>query len=273
MSRANRVGTVFLLFVLAPIILHGWIWPTEEVDTLHYDREPSKAPIAPVEYLRFSFSSGETFSIRSPIDGQVVMHGREAIILRDINEFWIVLETEEFQWSGIAGIVPQVVTVGETLGTGRSVSVTVYDRLNERYVNPRAVFPYLEQIPSDGIPPLAVVQDDRVVPIPERGIVDIQPGEAHIIVAQGVFDPTRLPRTMYILRNGLVDRQLSFLFEDELTPLIDAEGNLVLLETSIDPGVNEFELEARAFDGTRVRRMIRLRGQIPMTDAGPLDTP
>lgn len=281
--RALRYAAVLCLSLCIPVVTAGWTWPVESTETispgLDRDRSTTRTNLGPTassaRFLRFRFSADGPLKVVAPLSGRIVLHGAvpdtaeggTSILFRDENEFWVILGTRRFAWSRGDRSVPLIVTSGDHLGSAEEIDVSVYDRLHGRYVNPRALFPYAESLPEDGIPPLWVVQEREYQEIPRRGSVEIAPGTVQLVSPGGVVDPTRFPKTLYILQGGLVERQFSFLFEDEVTSLFNERGDFVLFEGDVAVGLSEFELEARRFDGTVERRTIRLEAlqQTPET--------
>jgi hypothetical protein len=101
------------------------------------------------------------------------------------------------------------------------------------------------------------------------------PGTVHIVVARENLRFSRLPRRVYVLRDGLLQARHSFIYQDDTRQLTTPEGDLLLFETRVVTGLNEIELEAHRFDGTVERRTARLF--VPdvseNVETTPLDTP
>ncbi|MFP4154026.1 MAG: hypothetical protein ACLFSV_14360, partial [Alkalispirochaeta sp.] len=125
------------------------------------------------------------------------------------------------------------------------------------------LFPFTGDLPSDGMPPLAVVQDQREI---TGRTVTLQPGRFQIIIPAESATAAVLPAQLYILRDGLLEADHSFVTATEVATLRDAEGNIVVLESEVRPGSTIVEIGVRLFDGGVERRTVRLEAVSPALD-------
>jgi len=272
--RLRLVRFCAVLLVVTGASLPAWQWPTPAVDRLSVET-PTTTPGSDTPVIPFLFGgdSGPRIPVTAPVSGEVVFSeinpgvaGDEIVlVVRDAHEFWVFLEVKGGVLEFPDGVVPDFLVAGTVLGTARTVSLSVFDRLRSRYVHPRGLFPLSREMPADRLPPLAVAQNGRVI---GNGTEPLRPGRFQIIVPAGDLSPALLPERLYLLRDGLLEGDHAFISASDVARLRDDAGNLVVLESELRAGSTVIEVEARRFDGGVEQRRLRLEA-VP----SPLDTP
>jgi len=269
-------GSLFLLASVATQ-LAAWQWPVTgpSVGFVDGDGDPQMLH-RELSAFRFTNRSGEDLRVVSPISGTVIFfdetgsskdHDGDVLVVRDANEMWVILRMYGMAWADTGFRISERVSAGDLLGRAEVVELEIYDNLSGRYVNPRALLPFTEALPEEGLPPLTFIQADEEV-APDS----LAAGTVQIVIAREDAVFSRFPRRVYVLRNGLLEAQRFFVYQEELEALTTQSGRVRLYESELVAGVNEIDFEAHRFDGTIVRRTVRLMVPEP-ADEPPLDTP
>ncbi|MFP4153527.1 MAG: hypothetical protein ACLFSV_11835, partial [Alkalispirochaeta sp.] len=172
LAAVPSVFALFVFFGVAVFHLPAWQWPTPAVERL-VPQAPVGSPGSVERNLYFQFDAveGATIPVTAPVTGEVLFADRApgpagdrfVLVVRDEHEFWVHLELTGATLAFADGVVPRTIVAGTPIGAARRISIGVFDHLRERYVHPRALFPFTSDLPADGMPPLAVVQDQREI--------------------------------------------------------------------------------------------------------------
>lgn len=146
--------------------------------------------------------------------------------------------------------------------------LAIHDLRTRQLVNPRAVLPENPTLPADEMPVPGFRQGGR----PVRGR-DLLAGDALLVVPEEWLRPITFPRRMYVLIDGLLAADISFVVPARLQERVLSTGDLLILEHRFSPGPATVEIESHQFDGTVQNRTIRLFIPSPPATPAPLDTP
>ena len=166
-------GVLLTVFSLSITVQPAaWEWPATGTDfTLDADGSDSSLHTGPNWSFRFVNRSGGDVPVIAPISGELVFidevrssENREGdlLVIRNANELWVNLRVYGIAWADRSFLLAETVSTGDTLGRAEVVELEVYDRLGQQYVNPRALFPYTDRFPGDGLPPLTFLQSGVV---------------------------------------------------------------------------------------------------------------
>jgi len=268
-----------VLGTVAPsaVILRAWQWPVDQVGFLD-----SQAAVREDSVFSFVFRmrNGLAAELRSPVEGSVVFDRTGAtgmnpgdpklvpavpsLVVDTPDGFRVFLDIEGLERPGDEVLFPRSVTSGQRLGTVKMVAVRVFDTRSHQYINPRTVFPFTADLPLEEIP---------VVRFFQNGVLldsnTLRPGPARLVVPASAVVPSRLPKTIQVLRNGLLESYHEFIFGRDIVTRLSPSGDLMLADLTVSPGDNLLRLEASRFDGTVLRRNIRFSVD---TEDPPLDT-
>ncbi len=249
-----------LILLLVTSSLPSWQWPAERLDTLQS---------GPPELFVFSLRGleGEAISVVSPIDGEVVFSGPQvrpfssgvtvmmpdmpAVVIQSSGDFRVALWINGLRHMAERDGMPRNVTAGQPLGTADSVLFSVYDIQRTAYVNPRMLFPFDSRLPEEVIPSIQFLQNGEIVPAEA-----LTAGLVTLVVPAGDFPLARLPRSIHLLRNGILESHRELVFSESVRTNIDETGNFQLGNVPVSVGSGAFILEGYRFDGSIVRRRI-----------------
>lgn len=271
-GRSSRA--LALMFVLSSVAVVNaqvqgeWSWPSDRVETL-----------TPVSGRWFRIELNSDGGGRAVAPGRVIYRDRSDVTVRPAvgmgprtvpqaiprvvvqhpNEIVSVYRGAELRL--LPGPRPGF-RVDE--GSSAALEFTMIDGLPLTAVQPRALLPERPGLPESGMPVLGFFQDGELVL--SR---NLEPGPYELTVPAQWLEPVALPRTITILRDGLLVADLSLVDPEYVSGRLDVSGNLVLHRGELDPGPGMFDIEVRRYDGNLEQRTIRFRIPEP---APALDT-
>ncbi|MCG8481549.1 MAG: hypothetical protein MI724_20810 [Spirochaetales bacterium] len=270
------------IVVVATSLAEGWRWPTDDISSIGSANERDRpfdvvmsAPAASVsgatdraeQTLRaYRFAApGDVFYRDTPGGrpglaerGVPAVSGRVAVRHRD--ELWTIYRAPSLFLPVQGG--PRDLFFGDA-----PLTLTVLDAISMRIVNPRTLLPLDEGLAPDGLPWLEFRQAGSAV-----RAANLSVGPAVLVVPAQRLDAFSLPERIYVLRDGLLADEVNSIYPEALRDRLLSDGSLLILETAFDAGRTTIELEARRFDGSTQRRVLRIDVSEPPA-ASPLDTP
>lgn len=191
----------------------------------------------------------------------------EVLVIDHGEGFWSLYRSEDLRLS--PSIFPArwkggpVATTADSLYAAGRLTFAVLDTRSWQFVNPRGLLPGNATLPRDEMPVPGFRQGGEAV----RGR-NLRAGDAILVVPSEWLAPVTFPRRMYVLVDGLLRVDMSFLHPASLVDRVMETDGLRILDLRLPPGRTVIEIETHQFDGSVENRTIRLN--IP--DPVPLDT-
>jgi len=276
-ARATRILLILgvVMIGVTTVDAETWEWPSDELSSLRTeggtvtpwfvlegardrDGEDVFRPVAPGEVIysdALAPDYGRALVVPRPDDRLVVRHD---------GGMWSVYRGGNMRVPAGARSPEARVTSASPVRTDGPVIFSMLDASEMRMVSPRALLPESDGLPVDEMPVLGFRQNGE--PVRARNLVA---GAAELVVPGEWLQPVTLPRRMYVLVDGLLAADISFLVPGDVSARVTADGDLFILERELDPGLTQFEIEVERYDGTTESRTIRVRVPEPL----PLDTP
>lgn len=178
----------------------------------------------------------------------------DVVVIQHENGFWTFyagdnLRLPESSWSAGQRINPNT-----SFSADGSISFAVFDATRQVFVNARAILPEQGNVPDDGLPVVAFMQNG-VLTLSRN----LTAGEAEFVVPEQWLEPAELPRRIYILVDGLLQAEIDFTLPGEVVQRVTPDGDLLLLPMVMEPGPVLVEVESHQFDGSVERREIPIR--------------
>lgn len=256
---------LFLAGALLPAQDAGeWIWPSDRVGSL--------AP-AGARWFRVALPTGPDARARAIAPGQVIYRDRRVAtrptrigpravpraqpraVVQHGNE--IVSMYRAPGLSVRAGARPTFRVAASGVA---AIEFTIVDGLSLSAVQPRALLPENAGLPDSGMPVLGFFQNGQLVL--SRNLAA---GPYELTVPARWLEAAALPRSMTILRDGLLVSELALVDPEVVAARIDERGNLVLHRGELDPGSGIFDVEIRRYDGGVEQQTIPVRIPEPPT--------
>jgi hypothetical protein len=277
-----------LILMVTTTVLPAWQWPTDRLETLQSrslispgtgfggsgyngvgNSGAGPGDVGPADLFVYAFKAAEGAEIPllAPITGEVVFSGpgfrpfptSRAVILPGMPSL-VIQNSEDFRitlWA--EGVVPpsghgggtSTVAKGMPLGDVNSLLFSVYDLRQGGYINPRILLPYDTRLPEETLPPVRFMQQGRPVEASS-----LEAGSVRLVIPAEEFSAARLPRSIHLLRDGVLEGHREFVRSDDVMEHLDREGNFRIADVSVAVGSGVFILEGHRFDGSVMRRRV-----------------
>ncbi len=242
----RRSSAVFALAVLLlPVAqLPAWRWPVDGEFRVSATQEFGyRYRIADRSELRLVAPGDLVFEQESDRGLSTLPRTMPVEVYRHDNDIWSIIRFDE---------------------NGGTLEYQLYDSRLDRFVNPRVLLPLEHGGPFEVLPDLLYRQDGVV-----RTQSELRVGVAEIVALRDGWNPATIPLEISVFAGGRVVSRHRFVYADDLTPLVETDGTLVLAQLDLAPGANEYEIRTLRYDRTPRTRRFDLFIEPPAADSGP----